>query len=46
MRNEVEEDTGICQSKSETVDCSLWHPILKTYSEQDVRDVLFMATPC
>jgi pentatricopeptide repeat protein len=39
LRNEVEEDTGIDQSKSETVDSSLWRPILKTYSKQDVRDV-------
>lgn len=39
MRNEAEEDTVVGQSKSEKVDCLVLHPILKTYSEQDVRDV-------
>lgn len=38
-RNKVEEDTGVGQSKSEKIDCSLLHPILKTYSDQDVGDI-------
>jgi len=39
LTNEVEEDRGVDQPKSEKVDCSLLIPLLKTYSEQDVRDV-------
>ncbi|CAK8571277.1 unnamed protein product [Lathyrus sativus] len=39
FRNEVEEDPGVDQSKSEKVDYSLRQPILKTYSEQAVRDI-------
>lgn len=39
LRNKVEEDVGVDQSKSEKLDCSLVHPHLKTYSEQDVHDV-------
>ncbi|CAI8602326.1 unnamed protein product [Vicia faba] len=38
--NEVGEDTEVGQSKlDKNVDCSSLHPIPKTYSEQDVRDV-------
>ncbi|XP_061360840.1 putative pentatricopeptide repeat-containing protein At5g06400, mitochondrial [Gastrolobium bilobum] len=39
LRTMVEEDVGVDQSNSEKVDCSLVHPHLKTYSEQDVHEV-------
>ncbi|KAK7345203.1 hypothetical protein VNO77_15779 [Canavalia gladiata] len=35
----VDEDVEVEQSKSETVDCSLVHPQLKTYREQDIHEV-------
>ncbi|XP_020233123.1 putative pentatricopeptide repeat-containing protein At5g06400, mitochondrial [Cajanus cajan] len=38
LRIKVDEDVKVDQSKSE-IDCSLIHPLIKTYSEQDVYGI-------
>ncbi|XP_027365195.1 putative pentatricopeptide repeat-containing protein At5g06400, mitochondrial [Abrus precatorius] len=39
LRIKVDEDMEVHQSKSEKVDCSVIHPHIKTFSEQDVHEV-------